>query len=165
MHQLEEDRVACNWAMRGATCAARSAADSRDPREGGHVLTRYLVGSIGAYVGGVIVITMLLILLGHIWFVSVGLALIWSLCLQLIAWGSAYVLWPDATRRIQARMRSSYPPSVADFGRRLDRSVGLEIEDSKSSVARLRALGGLGIAVMLVVGLAGSWVILAAIGK
>lgn len=129
------------------------------------MLTRYLVGTMGAYVGGVIVITMLLIFLGHLWFVSLGLAIIWSLCLQLVAWGLAYALWPDSTRRIQARMRSSFPPSVTDVGRRLDRSVGLDIEDSKSSIARLRILGILVIAVMLVVGLAGSWVILAAIGQ
>ena len=129
------------------------------------MLTRFLVGTMGAYVGGVIVITMLLIFLGYIWFISLGLAIIWSLCLQLVAWGLAYAFWPDSTRRIQARMRSSFPPAVIDVGRRLDRSVGLEIEDSKSSTARLRILGILVTAAVLVIGLAGSWVILAAIGQ
>jgi len=129
------------------------------------MLARYLVGTLGAYVGGVILFTGLLIVLGHFWFVSIGLALIWSLCLQLIAWGLAYTLWPSATSRIQTRLRSSLPPSVTGVGRRLDRSVGLQIEDSKVSVARLRALGIVVIAVMLALGLAGSWVILSAIGQ
>ena len=136
-----------------------------EPTERGHVLTRLLVGTLGAYVGGVIVITVLLIFVGHTWFISLGLGIIWSLCLQLVAWGLAYAFLPESTRRIQARMRSLFPPAVIDAGRRLDRSVGLEIEDSKSSTARLRILGILVIAVVLVVGLAGSWVILAAIGQ
>jgi hypothetical protein len=128
------------------------------------LLTRYLVGAAGAFIGGAIVITLLFALLGHLWFVSLGLGLIWSLCLQVAAWGSAYVFWPEATRQFQARLRNSYPQSVVEVSRRLDRSVGLEIEGPISSTARLRALGIVIVAVMFVVGLAASWVILAAIG-
>jgi hypothetical protein len=129
------------------------------------LLTRYLVGAVGAFIGGAIIITILFALLGHLWFVSLGLGLIWSLCLQIVAWGSAYVFWPDATRQFQARLRNSYPQSVVEVSRRLDRSVGLEIEGPNlSSTARLRALGIVLVAVMVVVGLAASWVILAAIG-
>lgn len=129
------------------------------------MLARYLAGAFGAFIGGVIVITIAFTLAGHLWFVSLGLGLIWSLCLQVVGWGLAYVLWPYATREFQARLRDSYPHSVVEVGRRLDRSMGLEIEGPNSSVARLRALGIAVVAVILVVGLAGSWVILVAIGK
>lgn len=129
------------------------------------MLTRYVAGAFGAFIGGVIVITLLFSLLGHLWFVSLGLGLIWSLCLQVAAWGSAYVFWPKATSQFQARLRNSYPQSVVEVGRRLDRSVGLEIEGPNSSTARLRILGIVVVAIMLVLGLAASWVILAAIGQ
>lgn len=129
------------------------------------MLARYLVGAFGAFIAGVIVITLVFTLAGNLWFVSVGLGVIWSLCLQVVAWGLAYALWPNATREFQARLRDSYPQSVVEVGRRLDRSVGLEIEGPNSSVPRLRALGIAVVAVILVVGLAGSWVLLVTIGK
>lgn len=129
------------------------------------MLSRYLVGAFGAFIGGVIVITVVFTLLGHLWFVSIGLGLIWSLCLQVAAWGSAYVVLPEATRQFQARLRNSYPQSVVEVGRRLDRSVGLEIEGPNSSTARLRVLGIVVVALILVVGFAASWVLLIAIGK
>ena len=55
---------------------------------------RYLIAAFANFIAGIIVITLLLSLLGHALFVALTLGFIWSLCLQFLAWGTAFVLWP-----------------------------------------------------------------------
>ncbi len=127
------------------------------------LLRRYLIGAFGAFIGGIAVITVLLSVLGHLWLVAFGLAFIWSLSLQFLAWGMAYVLWPASTSRFQERLRSSYGPPLAQLGRGFDRRLGFEIDPDKPSVGRARLLGAVVIALMLTAGVSSSWILLTTI--
>ena|ERR1700694_5548512 len=126
---------------------------------------RLLVRVLVAFIGGVMGFTVLLMLLGHLWFVALGLGLIWSLCAQFVVWGLASIFWPGATGRLQASVRRSFPAPLVDVGRRLDRSAGIEIENAERSVGRIRLLGAVAAFVMLAVAIGASWVVLGLIDR
>lgn len=126
-------------------------------------LKRYLVAAFGSFILGTFVITLLLSLFGHFWLVSFSLAVIWSICIQLLAWGIAYVLFPVSTSRFQEKLRSSYGSPLAEVGREFDRRLGFEIDAAKPSAARARLLGGVVIVLMLAAGLTSSWILVTTI--
>ncbi len=110
-------------------------------------------------------ITVLLSLLGHWWPVSLSLALTWSICIQLVVWGLAYVLWPVGTSRFQERLRSSSSPHIAQAGREFDRRLGFEIDPAKPDARRARMLGVVVIVMMLATGLSSSWILLTTLDR
>ena len=127
------------------------------------MLARYLTGAFTFLVIAAIAIAVALALAGHLWFVALGLGFIWSLCLGFIGLGFAYLLWPVATSGFQAKLRASYGARIAGAARRLDRSLGLEIESAQPPATRLRLLGAGVIGIMLAVALAASWILIATI--
>ena len=127
------------------------------------LLTRLFVGLTAAFILSVAVITLLLSVLGHYWLIALVLAVIWSICLVFLVFGLGYVLFPVSAVRFQERLRSAYPQSIAAFGRSFDRSFGFDIDPKAPSVARARLLGGLVAVMMLSVGIAASWILIASL--
>ena len=130
---------------------------------GPNALARFFAGTLTAMVLAAIVIAVALVLAGHVWFVAFGLGCIWSFCLVFIGLGLAYLLWPVATSRFQAKIRSEYGAPIAEMARRLDRSLGLEIESAQLPALRLRLLGAVVIVIMLAAAVAATWLLVAAI--
>lgn len=128
------------------------------------MLTRYLSVALISFLGSMALIAVVLVLLGHIWPLALGLGLIWSLCLQFLAWGIAYVLWPVGTSRFQERLRRSYGSPLSQIGRDFDRRLGFEIDPANPSVRQGRLLGLVVIVMMLAAGLGSSWLLLFTIG-
>src|SRR6266446_2695633 len=127
------------------------------------MLTRLFAGLAAAFVLSVTVITIVLSRFGHYWPIALVLAVIWSICLVFLILGLGYVLFPVSAVRFQERLRSAYPPSIAAFGRSFDRSFGFDIDPKAPSIARARLLGGVVAVMMLAVGIAASWILLASL--
>lgn len=123
------------------------------------MLKRYLVIAFGSLIVGTVAITLLLTLLRHWWLVSLSIGLIWSICILLLGWGLAYVLWPVGTSRFQERLRSSYSPHLAEAGREFDRRLGFEMDPAKPAAGRARMLGIVVIVIILASGLSSSWIL------
>jgi hypothetical protein len=120
-------------------------------------LTRLLLIATSSFVIGSLIITVVLLLAGLFWPVALILGFVWSLCLLFLAVGVSLVLWPVHTNRLQLRIRNAIGMDFAEVGRRIDRPLGLDIEEARRSVSRQRVLGVLTIVVMLTTGLIATW--------
>jgi hypothetical protein len=125
------------------------------------LMARYLLAAFGSLVAGFVVISLVLLLRGQLWFVALALGAIWAVCLEFLAWGVAYVLWPLPTARFQERLRTSYGAPFADFGRQFDRRLGLGVSGDEPSTNKARLEGVAIIALMVTVGVVASWILLA----
>ena len=124
-------------------------------------MARYLLAAFGSLVAAFVVISLVLLLLGQLWFVALALGAIWAVCLLFLAWGVAYVLWPLPTARFQEKLRSSYGAPFAAFGRQFDRRLGLGVAGADASSGKARLEGAVLIALMITVGVIASWILLA----
>jgi len=124
-------------------------------------MLRYLVVAFGSLVACFVAISLVLLLLGQLWFVALALGAIWAICLQFLAWGVAYVLWPLRMTRFQEKLRPSYGARFADFGRQFDRRLGIGVDGANQSIGRARLEGIVIIALMITVGLVATWILIA----
>jgi hypothetical protein len=120
-------------------------------------LTRLLLIATSSFVIGSLIITMVLLLAGLFWPVALILGFVWSLCFLFLAVGVSLVLWPVETNRFQLRIRNAIGMDFAKVGRRIDRPLGLDIEEGRRSVSRQRLLGVLTIVIMLTSGVIATW--------
>jgi hypothetical protein len=120
-------------------------------------LTRPLLIATSSFVIGSLIITMVLLLAGLFWPVALILGFVWSLCLLFLAVGVSLVLWPVEVNRFQLRIRNAIGMDFVKVGRRIDRPLGLDIEEGRRSVSRQRLLGVLTIVIMLTSGVIATW--------
>jgi len=127
------------------------------------LLRRYFVMAFLALLLAVVVLTALISLAGHSLLIGLALALIWSLCLQIGAWGIAYVLFPTQAVQFQEKLRNAYPPPLQQMGREFDRSLGFQLDPKKPAIGRARLLGAVVVTLMLSAGALSSWILVASL--
>ena len=125
------------------------------------MLLGYLLAAFGSLVAGFVAISLVLLLLGQLWFVALALGAIWAVCLQFLGWGVAYAFWPVHTAKFQEKLRMSSGAQVAAFGRQFDRRLGMGVDGDDPSIRRARLQGIVIIILMVTVGLVASWILVA----
>jgi len=121
---------------------------------------RYLVAAFGSLFAVAFLIAVVLRSSHHSWIVSIPVAVWWSACLQLVAWGVAQVVAPDRTYRFREKLRAADSSRVGAAARAIDERFGFEGGPRNGSYLRARVLGAVIAIGLIVLALALGWFML-----